>query len=193
MPPEKRYPLAPSPCDDARVTTAVRRIKAGEGMRWQALRLRALVDTPIAFMDTVEQAVRRPDTEWHDAVAAMSTGCQSALFIAERGDDWVGVAGGFASGDTMSTVFTVFIDPAARGQQVLEALLGAVAEWSLSCGRETLSLEVALQNPRAVAAYHRLGFLLTGESRPHPLYQGVTEVEMIRAAAPNRSPSPNSP
>lgn len=166
------------------VATAVRRIRAGEGTRWRALRLRALVDTPIAFVDTVEQAMRRPETEWHDAVTAMATGCQSGLFIAESGDDWVGVAGGFADGDGVTTVFTVFIDPAARGQQVLEALLDAVTEWSVSCGRETLTLEVALQNPRALAAYHRLGFVLTGESQPHPLYPEVTEVAMTRPATP---------
>jgi len=162
---------------------AVRRIRAEEGPRWRALRLRALADAPIAFMDTVEQASLRPDSAWHDAAVAHSTGCRSALFIAERAGVWVGVAGGFIDDDGDTTIFTVFVDPEARGQQVLESLLDAVAAWSLSCGRETLRLEVAVQNPRALAAYRRLGFTETGRSRAHPLYPEVTEVEMTRPAS----------
>lgn len=162
--------------------TTVRRIGADDGLRWRALRLRALADTPIAFVDTVEQARARPDADWHEAAARHAAGCESALFIAERAGEWVGVAGGFAAGEGSSTIFTVFVDPAVRGQHILEALLDAVTEWSVSCGRGTLALEVAVQNPRAIAAYRRLGFTGTGQSRTHPLYPEVTEVEMTRPA-----------
>lgn len=162
---------------------AVRRIRADEGILWRALRLRALADTPIAFIDTVGQASLRPDADWDAAAATHSTGCGSALFIAERAGDWVGVAGGFADDAGATTVFTVFVEPAARGQRVLEALLGAVTAWSVSCGRSTLTLEVAAQNLRAVAAYRRLGFTETGRARRHPLYREVTEIEMTRPAA----------
>ena len=166
----------------------VRRIRADEGLRWRALRLRALADSPVAFVDTVEQASARPDSDWHDRVRALSAGCRSALFVAEstgaHGDDaWVGVAGGFADEAGNTTVFTVFIDPAMRGQGILEKLIAAVAEWSIGCGRTMLSLEVAVQNPRAHAAYKRLGFVPTGRSRPHPLFPDVVEVEMTRPAA----------
>jgi len=160
----------------------VRRIQADEGLRWRALRLRALADTPIAFVDTVEQASLRPDADWDNTAAVHSVGCQSALFIAERSAEWVGVAGGFAHDDGTTTIFTVFIEPAARGQRILEALLDAVTAWSLGCGRKNLSLEVAVQNPRALAAYHRLGFTENGKIRPHPLYPDVTEIEMTRPA-----------
>lgn len=129
----------------------------------------------------------RPDADWHNTAAVHSAGCQSALFIAERTDEWVGVAGGFAHDDGTTTIFAVFIDPAARGEQILEALLDAVASWSLACGRETLMLEVAVQNPRALAAYHRLGFVKTGQSRAHPLYPEVTEVAMTRPATSSPS------
>lgn len=165
-------------------STAVRRIRAGEGARWRELRLRALGDCPVAFVETVEQASRRAQADWDNAVAALSSGCQSALFIAERADEWVGVAGGFTSDNIGTTIFSVFIDAPARGQGILEALLDTVTAWSLECGRDTLTLEVAVQNPRAHAAYCRLGFSETGRSHPHPLYPEVTEVEMTRPAAP---------
>ena len=160
----------------------VRRIRPDEGLRWRALRLRALADNPIAFVDTVEQASARPESDWHERAAALSAGCDSALFLAERGDDWVGVAGGFADDHGGTTVFTVYVDPAARGQGVLEALIDAVAAWSVTCGRDTLYLDVTVENPRAHAAYRRLGFVATGRTQPHPLYPEVTEIEMTRPA-----------
>lgn len=164
--------------------TAVRRIQVTEGLRWRALRLRALADTPIAFADTIEQARLRTDADWNQSAAVHSTGCQSALFIAERGGEWVGVAGGFADGGGTTIVFTVFIDAVARGQGLIDELLAAVSAWSQSCGRATMILEVAEQNPRAMAAYRRLGFTETGRSRPHPVYPEVTELEMTRRATP---------
>ncbi|MDP9239877.1 MAG: hypothetical protein M3O55_04455 [Actinomycetota bacterium] len=51
------------------------------------------------------------------------------------------------------------------------------------CGRHTLTLEVGIENRRALAAYRRLGFDPTGATRPHPLYSELTEIEMSRPAA----------
>lgn len=169
------------------VDVTVRRIRADEGLRWRALRLRALADTPVAFVDTVETASARPDSHWHDRAAELSQGCRAALFVAEADTEegsgaWVGVAGGFADEAGNTTVFTVFIEPAMRGQGVLEKLIAAVARWSIGCGRDTLSLDVAVQTPRAHAAYRRLGFVATGRSSAHPLYPDVTEIEMTRPA-----------
>ncbi|PZS25470.1 MAG: GNAT family N-acetyltransferase [Pseudonocardiales bacterium] len=166
--------------ESAPAPVTVRRIRPGEGQRWRALRLRALADTPAAYVDTVESARARPESAWHDAVARLSAGCDGALFIAESGADWVGVAGGFADEHGGTTVFTVFVEPATRGRGVVDGLIDAVADWSARCGRHNLSLEVGVENPRAHAAYRRLGFAATGASRPHPLYPELTEIEMVR-------------
>ncbi|MEP6697298.1 MAG: GNAT family N-acetyltransferase [Pseudonocardiales bacterium] len=161
---------------------AVRRVRPDEGERWRELRLRALADTPAAFLETVEQARSRPGTEWDAAVGRLAAGRQQALFVAESGEDWVGVAGGFADAQGGTTVFTVFVEPVARGEGIVEELIQAVAGWSTACGRDRLTLEVGVENPRAHAAYRRLGFVATGVSRPHPLYPELTEIELSRPA-----------
>lgn len=167
---------------DVTNAAAVRRIRPDDGPRWRSLRLRALADTPEAFVETVEQARRRPEAAWQEAAGALSAGCERALFVAERGADWIGVAGGFADEMGRTTVFTVLIEPSARGEGVLESLIAAVAQWSTECGRAALALEVGVDNPRAHAAYRRLGFVATGDSRQHPLYPELTEIMMIRPA-----------
>ncbi|MGB9377173.1 MAG: GNAT family N-acetyltransferase [Mycobacteriales bacterium] len=158
------------------------RVQPGQGLELRALRLQALVDTPIAFDESAEDAARRPESHWHETAASWSEGCTSALFAADQAGRWVGVAGGFHHDTGSTRIFAVFIDPPARGQRLLEALIGAVSAWSVNCGRHTLTLEVATENSRAVAAYHRLGFIETGGARPHPLYPTLTEVEMTRPA-----------
>jgi ribosomal protein S18 acetylase RimI-like enzyme len=65
---------------------------------------------------------------------------------------------------------------------LLETLIEGIAAWSVEHGRPELVLEVARENPRAVAAYERLGFRATGESHPHELYPEITEVLMARSA-----------
>jgi ribosomal protein S18 acetylase RimI-like enzyme len=86
------------------------------------LRIRALTDTPEAFVETAAEAQARAAGAWHDAVGRLSS------VAIERCD--------------------------------------------------TLALEVGVENPRAHAAYRRLGFVATGECRPHPLYPELTEITM---------------
>jgi predicted GNAT family acetyltransferase len=148
----------------------------------RALRLQMIADTPIAYIESLADAEAHPDEYWVSRAQQRSAGCERSSFVVEAGGEWIATAGGFAAEDGSTFVVGVFIAPPHRGTGVLELLVDAVAAWSLECGRERLCLEVARENPRAIAAYTRLGFTLTGEEQPHPLYPGLTELTMARLA-----------
>jgi predicted GNAT family acetyltransferase len=147
----------------------------------RALRLEMLADTPIAYVETVADAQARPEAYWSDRALLQSQGCTQARFLAEVGSSVIGAVGGFAD-EGRTVVFGVYVAPAYRGTGLLARFVDAVAAWSLQCGRSELLLEVARENPRALAAYTKLGFTPTGVTRPHPLYPDVTELELARPA-----------
>jgi predicted GNAT family acetyltransferase len=149
-----------------------------------------LADTPLAYVETVADAEARPPELWTTRAKQRSTGCDGAAFVAEQGGRLVGAANGYPDDRGRTWVVGVYVAPAHRGSGLIERLVGGVAEWSLACGRTELVLEVAQQNPRAVAAYARLGFTATGATAAHPLYPDITEQEMTRPARwPATAPS----
>jgi ribosomal protein S18 acetylase RimI-like enzyme len=160
----------------------VHRVTVADAARIRALRLEMLADSPLAFLETLAEAVERPHADYRQRVAQGATGDQKAQFVAELDDRLVGHAGGLAwPADPGSTlVFAVYVTPSCRGTGVLDQLIDEVAGWSRAAGRDRLVLEVLEGNDRAIRAYHRLGFTLTGERNPHPGIRGLFELVMAR-------------
>jgi ribosomal protein S18 acetylase RimI-like enzyme len=53
-----------------------------------------------------------------------------------------------------------------------------LAGWAREQGMAELRLEVHEDNPRAAAAYRKIGFVETGRRRPYPLDPSGEELEM---------------
>jgi predicted GNAT family acetyltransferase len=161
----------------------VRRVHPADWPGLRDLRLEMLADTPIAFADTLAMALAKPAKHWRERAMALSAGSDAATFlgIAESGS-FAGTAGGFADERGRTWVVGVYVSPRHRGRGLLARLVAAVAAWSLESGRAELLLEVAAENPRAVRAYERIGFTPTGQTRAHPIFPDVTELEMTRPA-----------
>jgi predicted GNAT family acetyltransferase len=159
----------------------VRRIRPGDGARIRTLRLAMVADTPIAYGETVDGALTHPLERWTRQASENATGDAKATFVAEAGEAFVGTATGLARGDRTMLV-SVYVAPEHRGTGLVDQLVEAVRAWSSACGRPEVALLVARENPRALAAYVRLGFVATGVTEAHPLYPGVTEQEMVRRA-----------
>lgn len=170
------------PVDTDPVT--VRRVRPDDWAATKTLRLQALLDTPIGFLTTYDDALGFPDSLWQERAQGASAGGQTATFLAVTGDHLVGTATGIADdgGAARSYVVAVFVDPRSRGNGLLGRLVDEIAHWSREHDRPELVLEVADANARAVRAYRRLGFAETGGSQPHPGYPGVRELEMARPA-----------
>ncbi len=153
---------------DARSGYLVRRLRPDEWRELRALRLRALADAPDSFGATLAEEEAEPDAVWQRRA---STG-DRVVIVAERDGRLVGMAsGGPAPTDEPAAgLYAMWVEPAARGTRIAEAIVAAVVEWAREAGYPVLGLGVTTTNARAIALYDRLGFVDTG--RHFPLREG---------------------
>lgn len=160
---------------------SIRVIRSDEWEKGRELRLVALRDpvAHLAFLDTYEDAVARPDSFWQERTEGASEDGPGDVhqFVAEAADGrWLGTvtvlverAGtetyfGDVPAVEQTHVVGVFVRDEARGTGVIDALYEAAVEWSWSLeqGVERVRLYVHGENVRAQAAYRRMGFVDTG-------------------------------
>ena len=120
------------------------------------LRLRALREAPYAFGSRYDDWVDAPDSRWRDRLANVPLNV-----VARRDGELVGMASGVLDGQDGAELISMWVDPVARGSGIAAALVGAVVEWASAAGRTTY-LMVRSDNPRAMAAYVRAGFVDLG-------------------------------
>ncbi|GAB2979651.1 GNAT family N-acetyltransferase [Nocardioides montaniterrae] len=157
----------------------VRGVRAADEWReLRDLRLQALRD-PIAskaFVATYDEEAAQPDRFWIDRAAGNAEGEASYQAIALDGDrligcvvglreragdvDWAGVP---VAHDGVLLV-GVYVAPEGRGTGLLGRLVDDVHGWARSEGLGRSRLQVHAENPRAQAAYAKLGFAFTGET-----------------------------
>ncbi|SFS17180.1 Ribosomal protein S18 acetylase RimI [Microbacterium sp. cf046] len=170
----------------------MRRVRLGESARVRSIRLEALHDpaADIAFLESREDAERRPGAFWDERTAGVAISETAAQFVAELGRDWVGTVTvlapdpggvdyfGRAILAHRALVVSVYVRPSQRARGLLDALMDAAGDWARSGGKTELALDVHEANARAQRAYTRLGFVATGRTSDGP--NGV-ELEMVRA------------
>ena len=145
------------------------------------LRLEMLRDTPLAFGETLDSALRNSEQAWRMRGARGTDGRGIAVVAIDEADGrWVGTMGGFVE-DGQALLVGVYVSPSHRGRRngVAEALLEQVEDWARALGT-TLRLHVHEANPRARAFYERLGFVATGQVFPYVLDTSARELEMIK-------------
>ena len=156
----------------------VRSIHADEWPAAKELRLVALQDpaAPVAFLETYEEALARPDSFWAQRSADVAEGAAGARqFIAEGADGcWGGTVtvlleeadttdwAGFPVERRQGHVVGVFVRPELRGRGLTEALFEAAVEWTWGRGAERVRLIVHEENPRAQGFYRKVGFVPSG-------------------------------
>ncbi|WP_414168323.1 GNAT family N-acetyltransferase [Streptoverticillium reticulum] len=158
----------------------IRSVLADEWRQVRELRLEALQDpaAPVAFLDTYDQAVARPDSFWQQRAADNAEGKAVIAFVAEGPDGaWIGTAtvlvelpggeGGFAGEAAVpqTHIVGVYVRPEHRATGVSRALFEAALEWSWALTEppvERVRLFVHEQNDRARAFYRKMGFEPTG-------------------------------
>lgn len=94
--------------------------------------------------------------------------------VADSGDELIGFAMSGISDDGMPQLYMLYV--VARhhgtgiGQRLFEAVIpsGAAVLW------------VAMENPRAIAFYHRNGFEFDGAEQTDPGTPGIVEARMVR-------------
>ncbi|MEU9666631.1 GNAT family N-acetyltransferase [Streptomyces bobili] len=156
----------------------IRSVRAEEWPAAKGLRLLALRDpvAHLAFLETYEQALAKPDSFWKERTAGVADGVGEAQQIIAEGPDgeWVATltvlveeAGtkdwaGFPVEQRQGHVVGVFVRPEYRGIGLTEVLFDAGLEWAWSRGLERVRLIVHEDNGRARTFYSRAGFLPSG-------------------------------
>ncbi|MFJ4837900.1 GNAT family N-acetyltransferase [Streptomyces sp. NPDC088746] len=162
----------------------VRAVRAEEWERAREIRLAALRDpvASIAFLETFEQALARPDVFWQERTAGAAEGVHNRQFVAEAPDGkWAGTvsvlveraAGQPGFGEVAEVdqahLVGVFVRPEHRGSGVVDALFREAVDWAWSLAGpplERVRLYVHEANARAEASYRRIGFVPTGQTLP---------------------------
>lgn len=143
---------------------SVRQLRVADWEGLRDVRLRALVESPSSYYGTYDDEVRSDRSRWERWLSP-----PSAIFVAERDDDVVGMIGGIPAGedegdaDAMMMV-AMWVDPVARGNGIAEALTDSLIGWARDEGYPRMVLWVYEVNPRAAAFYRRYGFADTGRT-----------------------------
>jgi|RhiMetdeSRZDD1v2_1073273.scaffolds.fasta_scaffold05086_19 GNAT superfamily N-acetyltransferase len=165
----------------------IRRIRADEGLRLRAVRLRALAETPLAFSSSLAREQAFPEAAWHERAADSASGSDRATFVAAEADRWVGMATGVArhpdAPHRSPMLVGMFVDATRRGRGIGAALVEAVTEWARTLPDETLHLYLwaTSTNRSATALYEKCGFSQTSEARPLQHMPSLREVQMVRS------------
>lgn len=159
----------------------IRSVRAEEWAPAKELRLAALQDdaAPLAFLDTYDAASARPEAHWRARTEEAARSTAVAQFVAVAPDgSWSGTVSvlveNAGSRDFLGRVVEraqghivgVFVRPEHRGAGLLGALVDAACAWAWGLEEPRparLRLYVHEANGRALGAYRKLGFELTGE------------------------------
>ncbi|MBV7696887.1 GNAT family N-acetyltransferase [Streptomyces sp. TRM70350] len=173
----------------------VRSLRAEEWPAARELRLAALRDpvARIAFLETYEEAMDRPESYWRERAARAAEGAVGAqqvvaegpdgalvgtltVFVEEPGTtDWAG----FPVERRQGHVVGVYMRPEHRGCGLTELLFDEALEWCWTRGLERVRLIVHEENGRAQAFYRKVGFEASGVTVPLAGQTGALEREFV--------------
>ncbi|WP_018349802.1 GNAT family N-acetyltransferase [Longispora albida] len=177
----------------------VRGVRADEWAAARAFRLDALRDpiAAIAFLDTYDNALTRPDEQWRDRTARAAAGETMTQCVAVDEDGtWAGVVTAFVEragdeetfGDTpkvdQAHIVGVYVRPDHRGTGLAGELFAAALAWAFGLAEprvEQVRLFVHEHNTRAQGLYAKMGFRLTGATVP---FEGDPEQSELEMAVP---------
>ena len=147
----------------------------------RTLRLEMLRDTPMAYLETVQQAEALAPGEWvFRAARCGQPGSVGVAAVEDATSQWVGTMSAYLAGPGVANLVTVYVAPAHRGTGVTDLLLDSVLSWvARQDDVRTLALLVHEQNGRAAAFYARRGFRASGRTEPYPLEPSQRELEMV--------------
>jgi len=173
----------------------IRAIRTDEWAAVKRLRLEALRDplAHLAFLETYENAVAKPDAFWQERTSTAAEGAfQRQQFIAERPDgEWDGSVTvmveevgtedflGHVVEHRQGHLVGVFVRPEQRGSGLTGALFDAAVDWCRKTGLHRVRLFVHEDNGRAEAFYRKAGFVPTGVTGSVPGDSGRQEREMV--------------
>jgi GNAT superfamily N-acetyltransferase len=150
---------------------------------WEAyrdIRLEMLRDTPMAYLETIDDALERDEEGWRDRAAARGSTPSIRIAAITSEGDWIGSMGCFIE-DGVPVLVGVYVASPYRGDSfgVTSALMQAIEDWA-SAYSATIRLDVHESNARAKASYLKRGYVETGRTQPYPPDPEFVELEMVK-------------
>ena len=142
---------------------AVLEIKLLAPEEWHVLRstrLRALRESPTAFMSRYETEARWSEAQWRELPTA------ATWVVAVEGNTVIGIAGLMPDHRGKRYVESIWVSPAHRRRHVFRSIIAALADRCRCLRLPELLLWVIEDNAAAIVAYTRVGFVPTGERQP---------------------------
>ncbi len=142
------------------VTARVARLTESDWRVFAGVRLRALTDSLGENDAQYQQEAAFTAAQWR---RRLRDHAQFAVLVGNRP---VGLIG--AQQDNAETVYlySLWLDPAARGQGLARPLVAAAVDWARDRRARTVTLRVAADNAVARGVYESLGFALTAAESP---------------------------
>lgn len=146
---------------------------------YKAVRLAALLDSPMAFGSTYAKESRFSEAQWAQRVMQWN-GERSVCYLAWDQEEPCGIAAGFIDQDDPAEAHLVsmWVSPSHRRRGVGRLLVQGIIDWASGRAR-TLALMVTSSNDAATRFYECLGFRKTGRTEPYPNDASLEEFEMI--------------
>jgi ribosomal protein S18 acetylase RimI-like enzyme len=136
---------------------------------WQALRdvrLRALADSPDAFLDKHDEVAKRPDEHWRERAGGSDS---QATFVVERDGRFDGMVSTFVADDPgHAFLVAMWVAPELRGGSTARELVEQVLAWARRRGARRVLLTVEPDNLRAARLYEKCGFVEIDDPPPFP-------------------------
>lgn len=138
-------------------TWSVRLLTAQDWEVLRAVRLAMLLDAPGAYGSSFARELAFTEETWRERT-------EQSVFLAERED---GLPLGAATllrldPEDEPEIVAMWVAGHARGGGIADALVDACRERAVADGAHVVAMHVMLDNPRAVACYTRLGFVVDG-------------------------------
>ena len=150
----------------------VRVLDQDEWATYRDVRLRALRESPEAFVASAEEEEALEDQYWKDRMV------RSRRILAQDGDEVVGVVSVGTGHRTnipgAGELFGLWVEPPRRGSGVARRLMEKAATVGRQVGLKQLVYWVGTDNGRAVAFASSFGFRPTDDRRPMRIH-GVDE------------------
>ena len=143
------------------MTARVARLTESDWRVFAGVRLRALTDSLGETDPQYQQEVSFTAAQWRRRLR------DHAQFAALVGDRPVGLIGAQQEDTETVYLYSLWLDPAARGKGLARSLVSAAVDWARGRRARTVTLRVATDNALARGVYESLGFSTVVSAETH--------------------------
>jgi RimJ/RimL family protein N-acetyltransferase len=142
------------------VTARVARLTESDWRVFAGVRLRALTDSLGENDPQFKQEAAFTAAQWRRRLR------EHAQFAALIGNRPIGLIGAQQANPESVYLYSLWLDPAARGQGLARPLVAAAVDWARDRRARIVTLRVATDNAPARGVYESLGFIVSALETP---------------------------